>query len=70
MDCGVISNFFFRDLKRFVSLAELKVLHLEHKKSGGILANLALFTRARLSVQPLTAEEFQFILSLENKPQK
>jgi hypothetical protein len=39
---------FFRDLKRFISLAELKTLHLEHKKSGGgVLANLSLFTRSR-----------------------
>ena len=57
-----------RDLKRYIPLHELKELHLEHKATGGILANLALFTKARLSVQPLTKEEFDFILQLENKP--
>uniref|UniRef100_A0A8C6WIR3 Thymocyte nuclear protein 1 n=1 Tax=Neogobius melanostomus TaxID=47308 RepID=A0A8C6WIR3_9GOBI len=34
---------------------------------GGPLKNLALFTRARLSVQPLTKEEFDYIQSLEDK---
>ncbi|KAL2085510.1 hypothetical protein ACEWY4_018830 [Coilia grayii] len=56
-----------RMLKRFISLAELKRLHLEHKSKGGPLKDMALFTRARLSVQPLTAEEFDFVLSLEDK---
>jgi predicted RNA-binding protein with PUA-like domain len=58
---------FFRDLRRFISLAELKSLHLEHKKTGGPLASLSLFTRSRLSVHPLTEEQFQFILGLEDK---
>ena len=57
-----------RDLKRYIPLQELKELHLQHKATGGTLANLALFTKARLSVQPLTKEEFDFILQLENKP--
>ncbi len=58
---------FVRDLKRFISLKELKELHLEHKTKKGPLANLALFTRARLSVQPLTKKEFEFILALEDQ---
>lgn len=57
---------FVRDLERFIPLAELKSLHLEHKKKGGgPLSNLALFTSARLSVQPLTKEEFEYIIELE-----
>ena len=43
-----------RMMKRYISLKELKEIHLEHKASGGPLKNIALFTRARLSVQPLT----------------
>ncbi|XP_075046446.1 thymocyte nuclear protein 1 [Mixophyes fleayi] len=58
---------FVRMLGRYISLAELKKLHQEHKASGGALRNMALFTRARLSVQPLTQGEFDFILSLEEK---
>lgn len=56
-----------RDLKRYIPLHELKELHLKHKTNGGPLANLALFTKARLSVQPMTKEEFDFILQLEDK---
>ena len=59
-----------RDLKRYIPLHELKELHQKHKNIGGPLANLALFTKARLSVQPLTKEEFDFILELENEPEK
>ena len=55
-----------RPLKRYISLYELKALHEKHKKKGGPLKDLALFTKARLSVQPLTEEEFNFILQLEN----
>ncbi|XP_068094902.1 thymocyte nuclear protein 1 isoform X2 [Hyperolius riggenbachi] len=58
---------FLRMLKRYIPLAELKQIHQQHKASGGPLRNMALFTRARLSVQPLTQEEFDFILSLEDK---
>ena len=54
-----------RNLKRFIPLSELRELHLEHKTSQGPLSKLALFTSARLSVQPLTKEEFEYILSLE-----
>ncbi|KAM4828060.1 thymocyte nuclear protein 1 isoform 2-T2 [Thomomys bottae] len=58
---------FVRMMKRFISLAELKTYHQAHKTTGGPLKNMALFTRQRLSVQPLTQEEFDFILSLEEK---
>ncbi|XP_022624931.1 thymocyte nuclear protein 1 isoform X1 [Seriola dumerili] len=56
-----------RMLKRFVPLAELKKYHLQHRAKGGPLKDMALFTRARLSVQALTTEEFDFVLSLEDK---
>ena len=58
---------FVRDLNRFIPLSELKMYHLKHKSEGnGPLRNLSLFTRSRLSVQSLTKEEFDFIVSLEN----
>ncbi|KAH0623282.1 hypothetical protein JD844_031428 [Phrynosoma platyrhinos] len=56
---------FVRMTKRFIPLAELKVHHQAHKISGGPLKEMALFTRQRLSVQPLTDEEFEFVLNLE-----
>ena len=56
---------YVRPLGRYIPLDELKRIHLEHKARGGPLGSLALFTRARLSVQPLTQEEWDFILSLE-----
>ncbi|CAG6001502.1 unnamed protein product [Menidia menidia] len=56
-----------RMLKRFLPLSELKKHHLQHRAGGGPLRDMALFTRARLSVQPLTPEEFDFILSLEDQ---
>ncbi|XP_051052888.1 thymocyte nuclear protein 1 isoform X2 [Phodopus roborovskii] len=56
---------FVRMMKRFISLDELKVYHQTHKATGGPLKSMTLFTRQRLSVQPLTQEEFDFILSLE-----
>ena len=58
---------FERKLKRYVPLHELKRFHLQHKEVKGPLENVALFTRARLSVQPLTEEEFEFIKDLENE---
>ncbi|XP_041098380.1 thymocyte nuclear protein 1 isoform X2 [Polyodon spathula] len=58
---------FVRMMERFIPLAELKQHHLEHKSKGGPLKHMALFTRARLSVQPLTRDEFDFVLSLEDK---
>lgn len=45
---------FVRMMERFIPLAELKKYHHEHKSKGGPLKHMALFTRARLSVQPLT----------------
>ncbi len=45
---------YVRMMKRYIPLSELKQYHLEHKASGGPLKGLSLFTRARLSVQPLT----------------
>ncbi|KAM4704235.1 thymocyte nuclear protein 1 [Rhinophrynus dorsalis] len=58
---------FVRMLKRYIPLSELKQFHLKHKASGGPLKNMALFTRARLSVQPLTQDEFDFVLHLEEE---
>lgn len=45
---------FVRLMKRFIPLAELKTHHQAHKASGGPLRNMLLFTRQRLSIQPLT----------------
>ncbi|KAJ7379237.1 Thymocyte nuclear protein 1 [Desmophyllum pertusum] len=59
---------FVRMMKRFISLQELKTLYQNHKSSGGPLKSIALFTSARLSVQPVTEDEFDFICSLEDKP--
>ncbi|KAG7279040.1 hypothetical protein CRUP_031676 [Coryphaenoides rupestris] len=56
-----------RMLRRFIPLSELKKYHLQHSAKGGPLKSMALFTRARLSIQPLTSEEFDFVLDLENK---
>ena len=56
-----------RMLKRYITLAELKKHYNEHKQTDGPLKSVALFTRARLSVQPLSKEEFDFILSLEKE---
>ncbi|XP_054854250.1 thymocyte nuclear protein 1 [Eublepharis macularius] len=58
---------FVRMTQRFIPLAELKRHHQAHKTSGGPLKDMALFTRQRLSVQPLTVEEFEFVLSLEEE---
>jgi predicted RNA-binding protein with PUA-like domain len=58
---------FDRSLKRFISLSELKSIHLKHKSKGnGELINLSLFTRSRLSIQPINEIEWNFIISLEN----
>ncbi|XP_054650157.1 thymocyte nuclear protein 1 [Dunckerocampus dactyliophorus] len=56
-----------RMMKRFLPLAELKKYHLQHRAKGGPLKDMTLFTGARLSVQRLTAEEFDFVLSLEDQ---
>ncbi|XP_058049984.1 thymocyte nuclear protein 1 [Ahaetulla prasina] len=61
---------FVRMTHRFIPLAELKAHRQAHQKSGGPLKEMALFTRPRLSVQPVTDEEFEFILSLEKGTRK
>eukprot|EP00088_Acartia_fossae_P030429 TRINITY_DN3140_c0_g1_i1.p1 TRINITY_DN3140_c0_g1~~TRINITY_DN3140_c0_g1_i1.p1 ORF type:complete len:220 (-),score=28.15 TRINITY_DN3140_c0_g1_i1:234-893(-) len=58
---------YIRPTERYIPLDELKRLHLEHKGNGGPLANLALFTKARLSVMPISQEEWNFILQLEKE---
>lgn len=58
---------YVRKTKRYIPLEELKQLHQEHKTKGGALANLSLFTKARLSVMPLTKEEWDFIIGLETQ---
>lgn len=58
---------FVRMLNRFIPLSELKRLHIQHKNDGGPLKTMSLFTRSRLSVQPVTKEEWDYIISLENK---
>lgn len=54
-----------RMMERYIPLHELKDIHQKHKATNGPLKNIALFTKARLSVQPLTEEEFDFILKIE-----
>lgn len=56
-----------RMMHRYIPLSELKALHLKHKADGGPLRNMALFTRARLSVQPVSQEEWDFIMELEKQ---
>ena len=58
---------FERKLKRYVPLHEIKQIFLQHKESQGPLKKVALFTSARLSVQPLTKEEFEFIRNMEDQ---
>ncbi|XP_064480087.1 thymocyte nuclear protein 1-like [Ornithodoros turicata] len=56
---------FVRKLQHPISLAQLKGLHEKHKASKGPLADMSLLTRSRLSVQPVSDGEWDFILSLE-----
>merc|ERR1712059_159181 len=58
---------YHRPLSRYIPLHELKEVHLKHKAKGGPLADLALFTRARLSVQPISQQEWDFILQMEKE---
>lgn len=51
---------FVRKWKRVVTLHEMKACKE--------LEKMALFTQARLSVQPVTAEEYEFILRMEDQP--
>ena len=50
-----------RPLQRQITLEELK----RHKDAA--LSGMALFTTARLSVQPVSKKEWEFVLSLEDK---
>ncbi|EWC44649.1 hypothetical protein DRE_06545 [Drechslerella stenobrocha 248] len=54
-----------RKLERQIGLAELRA----HSGNGGALAQMVLFRQSRLSVSPVSAAEFQFILSLEDRPE-
>jgi len=49
-----------RKLRRCITLEELKA------HADGALAGMPLLTRGRLSVQPVTAEQWAFILGLED----
>jgi predicted RNA-binding protein with PUA-like domain len=51
---------------RFVAKLE-RVVTLQEMKMCKELQKMALFTQARLSVQPVTAEEYEFILRLADK---
>lgn len=51
-----------RKLERLVSLQELKG-HAE-----GELKGMVLLSKGRLSVQPVTLQQWDFILGLENRP--
>lgn len=53
-----------RKLERQISLEELK----GHSGPGGPLASMALFKYGRLSVQPVTEAEWEFVLGLEGQP--
>ena len=55
---------FERMTKRYIPLHELKELHLKHKTSGGPLRNLALFTKARLSVMPISDGRLGFRINV------
>jgi predicted RNA-binding protein with PUA-like domain len=54
-------------LARQITLQELRAHHQQHAGAGGPLAAMALFNRPRLSVQPVTAAEWEFVLSLEEQ---
>ncbi|XP_022670749.1 thymocyte nuclear protein 1-like isoform X2 [Varroa jacobsoni] len=56
-----------RHFKRCITLKELKRWHLEHKKNNGPLKDLFLFTKARLSVLPISDKEWEFICKLEDQ---
>ncbi|KAI8809981.1 PUA-like domain-containing protein [Cladochytrium replicatum] len=56
-----------RRLDRYVSLAELKK-EREEAEDDKPIKGMKLFTRPRLSVQPVDAEVFQYIVRLETRP--
>ncbi|NWT08419.1 THYN1 protein, partial [Vireo altiloquus] len=58
---------FARITKCLISLSQIRVHHLAHKAHGGPLKNMMLFTKQHLPIQPLTKEEFDFFLSLEEE---
>ncbi|EIE19949.1 DUF55-domain-containing protein [Coccomyxa subellipsoidea C-169] len=51
-----------RRLARLISLQELK------RHSEGALKGMALLTKGRLSVQPVTRQQWDFVLGLEDNP--
>ena len=51
-----------RRLARLVSLQELK----QHSEAA--LKGMALLSKGRLSVQPVTQEQWDFVLGLEDRP--
>jgi predicted RNA-binding protein with PUA-like domain len=53
-----------RPLERQIPLEELK----SHGGPGGALADMALLRLGRLSVQPVTREQWEFVLALEAGP--
>jgi predicted RNA-binding protein with PUA-like domain len=53
---------FVEKLERFVPLSELK------SHADGALKDMVLLKRGRLSVQPVTSEQFDFCLSLARQP--
>lgn len=58
VDVGYVRHF-----KRMVSLDELR----SHGEGDGALADMALMNRSRLSVQPVSPEQFAFIVGLARK---
>lgn len=57
---------FVRKLRRQILLAEMRGYQKEHEVHGGPLKSLAIVRRQRLSVQPLTKSEYDFLLQLES----
>jgi predicted RNA-binding protein with PUA-like domain len=55
---------FEREFARPVYLAELRLL----VESGALAKDFTLFRRTRLSIHPLTREEFDFLVDLSTKP--
>ncbi|NWV47009.1 THYN1 protein, partial [Daphoenositta chrysoptera] len=58
---------FVRMTKRFIRLSQIKAHHPAHKAHGGPLKNVMLFAKQCLSILPLTQEEFDFVLGLEEE---
>ncbi|XP_018495452.1 thymocyte nuclear protein 1 [Galendromus occidentalis] len=56
-----------RKLKRCISLEELKHWQKVHSMTQGPLSELRLIKRSRLSVIPISKEEWDFICSLEDQ---